>query len=641
MGTISGIINLNKTIVQQQHKSALKKSANWWKPEAMHEEVCDTAYLIQRNMALQQEQLAFQNKISNTNYKIVADARIDNRLELEQKLGAAKNEFSNNDLILLLYIKYGFDLLKHLIGVFAFVIFDIEKQQIFAARDQMGIKPFYYFLKDDCFVFASEKTSMLSLDFIDKQVDWQFMIKHFTSRMSVGDATEHLSIKVLKPAHFITINKTEFKQKRYWDLDITKEIIYKNDEDYVTHFEELMEEAIACRVTDVDSVGSHLSGGLDSGGITGVAKVVCDRLGKPLSTFSYTYDDEIKRQLKHPNKNYDFIDIINNQIEFSNIEHVYKISDPINRNQYECVQHEANLCGGLSWSNNINTEYEIQAVAQKNKVNIILSGFAGDELVTSFVRPYYLEYLDKGNWLKFFKSKHKGKYKPHYLLGLAALKFLYSIGIRNSVRLGPLYQKHFRSKTLRKKLDNLREAFAPGYINGNTDLKHALTVQYDAEIHQNIPLSLRAYQRNHILRPWTSRRMNAENSAARYFNLEYRYPLADIRLLEFVLAIPVQQKRNNQTSRLMFRRGIAKYVHPSQAKVEKKASSLKPLSKKIDYSKDTSLKKLWDEIKETETAKFLNSNLINEIADKAPQQLVTLYNYFVVAELVKNKKMTL
>lgn len=641
MGTISGIINLNQEKVKEQYKRTLKKSANWWQPGSYHNEDVKNAYLLQCNLSLQQQQPVYKNTLNHSNYKIIADARIDNRKELEQKLGTAKNEFSNKDLILLLYIKYGYDVVQHLIGAFAFVIFDVKQQCVFAARDQIGVKPFYFFLKDDCFVFATDKTSILSFDFVDKQVDWQFIMKHFTGRMSVANATEHLKIKTLKPAHFLILNKTQFEQKRYWNLDITKEIIYKKNEDYITHFEELMEEAIACRVNDVDCAGSHLSGGLDSGGITGVAKVVCDRLGKPLSTFSYTYDDEIKQQLKHPEKNYDFIDIINSQIEFSKIKQAFKISDPVYRSQYACVQHEANICGGLSWSNNINTEYEIQAIAQKNKVNTILSGFAGDELVTSFVRPYYLEYLDKGEWIRFFKSKHKGKYKPHYLTGLAILKLLHNIGVRNTSKLASLYQKHFRSKALKTKLDNLSEVFDPGYVSNNTDLEEALLVQYDAEIHRNIPLSLKAYQRNHILRPWTARRINAENTAARCFNLEYRYPLVDIRLLAFVLAIPVQQKRNEHTSRLMFRRGIAKYVHPSQVKVEKRLSSLKPLSKKIDYSKDLSLKKMWNEIKNTEVAQFLNINLINEIAEKAPQQLNSLYNFFVIAELIKIKKLTI
>jgi len=641
MGTISGIINLNKAAIKAQHKSALKQASTWWKPAESHEVTSENAYLLQHDLHLQKKQPVFKNEISHTNYKIVTDVRIDNRKELEHLLGVEKNLFSNENLILSLYIKYDVDLLQYLIGAFSFVIFDVEQQRIFAARDQMGVKPFHYFFKDDCFVFGTEKTSIIALDFVNKQADWQFLIKHFTGRMSVGDSTEHLNIKVLKPAHFLLMDENHFKQQRYWNLDIKNEIIYKNDEDYVVHFEQLMEKAITCRIADAAHVGSHLSGGLDSGGITGVAKVVCDRFNKPLSTFSYTYDEEIKRNLKHPDKNYDYIDVINKQLEFSNIKQAFKISDPIYRSQYDCVQHEANICGGLAWSNNINTEYEIQAIAQQNNVNVIFSGFPGDELVTSFVRPYYLEYLDKGNWIKFFKSKHKGKYKPHYLAGLGILKLLRNIGFSSTKKLAALYQKHFRSKTLANKLENLETVFAAGFINQNDDLKQALSVQYDTEIHQSIPLSLKEYQRNHILRSWTARRMNGENTAARFFNLEYRYPLADIRLLEFVLAIPVNQKRNETTNRLMFRRGIAKYVHPDQAKVKKEFSSLKPLSKKIDYNNDLSLKKMWNEIKDTEAAQFLNKDYLNEIADKAPQHFATLYNFFLIAELLKTGKMTL
>lgn len=639
MGIISGIINLNQKAVNIQNKAALKAAVGEYVLNNLKEEITSAGYMLQANLQLKQQQAFFKQSIDTSNLKIVADARLDNRAEIEKKLGLEKHLFSNEDLIILLYKKYGVDLLAHLIGAFAFVIFDETKDRIFMARDQMGVKPLYYYFKDECLAFATEKTPILSLDFVDKQVDWQFMLKHLTKQMSVSDTTEHLYIKMVQPAHYFIIDKNKFKQQRYWDLDVTKEIIYKNDEDYVAHFQEIFEETIACRLADVDSVGSHLSGGLDSGGITGVAKVVCDRLNKPLSTFSYTYDDEIKRKLKHPDKNFDYINIINQQIEFSNIEFAYKISDPINRSQYKCVQHEAKLYGGLSWSENVNTEYEIQVIAKQHKVNMIFSGFAGDELVTSFVRPYYLEYLDRGQWLKFFKSKHRGKYKPHYLAGLAFLKLMHSVGVKNTSYLSRFYQKNFRSKTLQTQLKSLSEIFAPDYLNENKDLQKALTTQYDAEIHENIPLSLKAYQRNHILRPWTARRMNSENTAARYFNLEYRYPLADIRLLEFVLAIPVEQKRNETTERLMFRKGIAKYVHPQQANVQKKLSSLKPLIKKIDYNKDLSLQKMWNEIKDTATANFLNKNLLNEISTNAPQNLNQLYHFFVLAELVENRKL--
>lgn len=117
--------------------------------------------------------------------------------------------------------------------------------------------------------------------------------------------------------------------------------------------------------------------------------------------------------------------------------------------------------------------------------------------------------------------------------------------------------------------------------------------------------------------------------------------MADIRLLKFVLAIPVEQKRNTTTSRLLFRRGIAQYVHPAQAQVQKKLSSLKPLSKKNDYAKDLSLKTLWNEIKNTDTVQFLNTKLLNKMADQAPANLNQLYDFFMLIELVKNGKLSI
>lgn len=89
------------------------------------------------------------------------------------------------------------------------------------------------------------------------------------------------------------------------------------------------------------------------------------------------------------------------------------------------------------------------------------------------MRPYYLEYLDKGQWFKFFKAKHKGKYQPHYLAGLAFLKALRSLGIKSNFNLGKVYQKHFGSRSLQTQLKHLSEVFSKDYLTENKNLQQA------------------------------------------------------------------------------------------------------------------------------------------------------------------------
>ena len=136
---------------------------------------------------------------------ITADARIDNREDLYALLNIntpAERLMPDSSLILLAYKKYGADCVKHLVGDFAFAIWDEREQRLFCARDQMGVKPFFYYQNSRFFAFASEKKGLLCLPGVDKAINKAYFYSYLIRPLvQAADTTIYENIHRLPPAH--------------------------------------------------------------------------------------------------------------------------------------------------------------------------------------------------------------------------------------------------------------------------------------------------------------------------------------------------------------------------------------------------------------------------------------------------------
>lgn len=570
---------------------------------------------------------------------ITADSRLDNREDLLQQLHVSENNLSDAQIILKTYIKYGEQCINYFIGAFAFAIWNNNKEEIFCATDHIGIKPFYYTFEGKRFIFGSQKKSILSLPFVNKKADWYYIVHKLENTvLPVDDRTENLSIKKLLPAHVLKINRKDIHTYRYWNFDIQTEIRYKNDQDYIDHFKFLFEQSIQNRMRGSSAISAHLSGGLDSSGVAGMASIVAKKEQKQFHSFSYTFPRNEK--FKTPPGIYNFNTLVDEQVAFSSINQAHYVSTPAPFIFKDRVHLEARLCDGISCSNNVNTEYEILLAAQQHKIGINLSGFLGDEIISSFVRPYYLEYLEKGNYIKFFKSKHKGKSFKKQQLILLGLHLLHKFNIPyNETYVAQKYQA-YRSANHKGLYIEDSHLFSKKFLDQHTDIKKALQNKDLPTIHQSIPLSLKAYQRNHINRFWTTRRITSENDAAKAFRMEYRYPMSDIRLLQYVLSLPVEQKRNDQYSRLLYRRALKDIVPESIRWRHKFMTYLKPLAHYRKTVNDHSIIQFWEAAKKNNITSFLDEDMINNNL-KYNRDLHKFYKYAIILDLIQKNKLTI
>jgi asparagine synthase (glutamine-hydrolysing) len=245
-------------------------------------------------------------------YWIVFNGEIYNYIELREELKEEGLEFkteSDTEVVLACYSKYKKQVVTKLRGMFAFVVWDKKEEVFFAARDHFGIKPFYYAEENGCFYFSSEKKAILGA-INEKNVNCIALQNYLTFQYAPGTDTMHNEIHELSPAHYIMKKKNEhICIKKYWNVVFTPMV---EDQSVIERkIKRVLYDSVEKHMRSDVTVGSFLSGGLDSSIITSIAK----EFNPNLMTFSVGFNRE----------GYSEIDLAQEtakQLKVENISHV-------------------------------------------------------------------------------------------------------------------------------------------------------------------------------------------------------------------------------------------------------------------------------------------------------------------------------
>ena len=226
------------------------------------------------------------------NLIITADARIDNRKELLEKLDIEnKEKISDSYFILKAYQKWDEKCPEKLLGDFVFVIWDKNNKKLFCARDHMGVKPFSYYLSDDLFLFASEIKALFAITNLPLKLNETYLSNYLTLINTDRSSTFYENISRLPASTSLTITSDSNNLNKYWKLNRNHKVRLNSDEEYVERFRDIFTEAVNCRLRSAFPVGSMLSGGLDSSFITCIAQNILKNENKMrLKTFSAIFD---------------------------------------------------------------------------------------------------------------------------------------------------------------------------------------------------------------------------------------------------------------------------------------------------------------------------------------------------------------
>ena len=294
---IAGILNFNGRCVEPRHLARMAGQLKHRGPD-------DSGIYMDKSAGLAHTRLSIidlasgQQPMHNDDHSlsIVFNGEIFNYIELRNDLlkrGVKFHTQSDTEVLLRLYEQKGEDCVHSLNGQWAFAIWDSKKERFFLSRDRLGVRPLFYTVTNDAFLFASEIKSIFAVPGISREIDPVALDQIFTFWVSIPPQTIFKNILELPPGHSLTVQNKQVDVKKYWNLDFSLTSDSLNvgpvaEERYASDLLDLLVDATRIRLRSDVPVGAYLSGGLDSSLITALIKKFTNA---PLKTFSVAFDD--------------------------------------------------------------------------------------------------------------------------------------------------------------------------------------------------------------------------------------------------------------------------------------------------------------------------------------------------------------
>lgn len=319
-------------------------------------------------------------------YVIVYNGEIYNTDEVRNELEGFGYKFDTHcdtEVVLKAYDKWGNESVKKLNGIFAYAIYDKKENSLFACRDRIGVKPFFYNKTKNTFSFASKIDTLLCQPYVKSVVDEEGLYEIFMlgPAKTIGKAI-FKDICELPPAFCLTYKNGEIKTYPYWKLEA--EEFDENEETAAEHTYLLVKDSIERQLVSDVPLATFLSGGLDSSIISKIASDIYNKSGKTLDTYSVDYTDNdkyFKKSLFQPNKDSDYIDVISSYIGSNHHNIVLNNVDVAN------ALEEATIERGIPGFVDIDSSLMLFCKEVKKDFTVCLSGECADEIFAGY--PWY------------------------------------------------------------------------------------------------------------------------------------------------------------------------------------------------------------------------------------------------------------
>ena len=496
---------------------------------------------------------------------------------------------SDTEVVIALYEEYGTGLLEHLPGMFAFALWDENKQQLFCGRDRFGEKPFYYAITSDGnFVFASEIKAILASKLIDPELSKE-SLTHYLKHLYVHPShTIYKNIFTLPPAHYLTFNNGRCEIKRYWQLPKTNNFISLNEA--TESFRHLFEQSVQNQLIADVPVGAFLSGGIDSSLVVAVAA----KYKEHIKTISFGFGNEI------------------NELPYAK-----QIADKYKTDHVEIQQPLPDLAELLfkmqeiydepfADSSNIPTYLISKAAAQHLKV--VLTGDGGDELLGgySFWYRHLFNIQDADSFTGYKKALLPFAARIAKKAGNSYLPFIQRQQAILAKGKKAVHTIHSEQNTY---FDHLQlQQLGIGNTNNSTS---GYSFEYESTVSDAMKMDIENYMPGDIL--------VKTDRAAMANSLELRAPFLDKDLAAFCISLPYALKLNYKEEKIIAKQALGNLLPDNIVKRNKqgfgapvtswlRSSSLQQL--KNEYLK-TANKIIFDFIDYAQTQKIIEQDNYN------------------------------
>ena len=450
-------------------------------------------------------------------YVIVYNGELYNTAEVRSRLLEHGCEFtghSDTEVVLNAFAVFGSDCVNQFNGIFAFAIWDEQKRRLFFARDRIGVKPFFYTIDNDRFVFSSEIKGILAQTDRQPEIDAQGVMEI----MLIGPGRTpgygvFKGVEELKPAHCGFYDEDGLRIYRYWHLQDCEHT--ETFEQTAEHVRYLVTDAITRQLVSDVPIGTFLSGGLDSSLISSVASRVLKERGERLRTFTINYKDNGKyfQATKfQPNSDSDFV---GQMVDYLGCEsHMIEIDTPaLTKALFHAV--DARDLPGMA---DVDSSLLLFCDEIKQHVTVALSGECADEIFGGY--PWYRDPTVRA--VNGFPWAQSTSYRAEFI------------------------RPEFTSQ------------ISP---NDYVQDKYLATVRETSKLPDLSPLESRMKEMVNLNHHWFMQTLlDRKDRMSMYNGLEVRVPFCDYRIAEYLYSVPWEYKDYRSYEKGLLREAMKDYL---------------------------------------------------------------------------------
>lgn len=523
---------------------------------------------------------------------LVFNGEIYNYTEIREDLMVKGYKFkSNTDSEVLIhgYDEYGEALVNKLRGMFAFCIWDKVEQKIFAARDNFGIKPFYFYEYEyngqKALMIASEIKAFLDHPSFEKEVNKKALKPYLTFQYSAQpDETFFKGVKRLKPGHYFTYQNGEMNIQKYWEVNFNDQ--HKTLEENIADIRAVIDDSVKMHKQSDVPVGSFLSGGVDSSYIT-------EQL-MPDKTFSIGFAEDTFDETTHAED-------LSNILNIENIKRTIDADDCLGMLptiQYHMDEPQSNP--------STMPLYFLSKLVKDNDVTVVLSGEGADEIFGGY------------EWYGLDEGQKKLKKLPNFILKPAASLAKHLPNFRGKttlLRAGRPVEETFIGQALVFEEDEAKDILNSDYqqsrsVKDITDKVYSL-VQGKDDVTKKQFLDIKLFMAGDILQK--ADKMSMAHS------LELRVPFLDKEVMKVGEQIGSEQKIINGTTKYVLRKAAEKSLPEEWFKRKKKGF---PVPIKLWFQEEKYYQFVKEYFQADYVDQFFDREKINQLLDDHYQGVV-------------------
>lgn len=468
---------------------------------------------------------------------VTLDGRIDNREEVAALCGhhlRPANQRASRpgdaDLIGCAFLEWREQCAERLHGDFAFVVWDGSRQQLYCARDVMGVRPFYYFVDDRRFAWATDLRQVLAAG-IPREPNEAMVGEYLACAITSRTETLYRDVIRLPPAHWMSVTQDRVELRRYWGPDDAGALTYAKDDEYAEQFQSIFRDSVARRVEGTERLGAYLSGGLDSSSVVAMAR----DLGRSIESFSLLFPEIPEADERR------YIDDVVARWGLTAERVVAGAVDG-----REAIERSRRRGDVLGMPSDLLGE-QLLARMHERDIRVALTGVGGDYgLSGSFY--HYADRLRAGDWAGFLRQLRADRRMADSGWSLG---HVFSYGVR------PLVPRPLRSfaRPVGRRLGWVPELL-PDWIGDRFASQAALADR----LRPSAPSAAASHCRRSVCEVfesgWTTWFLEQSARTASEHFVEERHPFLDRRLVEFTIAMPEDQRWRGETTKFVLRRAV-------------------------------------------------------------------------------------